>query len=807
MKKLLKILLGVIAFFPLYAQAVNVTVPSAPALGSTLYGKANGNYATLTIGNAGECLKVAGGIPSWAACGTGGGSSFGEAWALYNSKSWLAPTTTVGIIVNASSTIFNLTSINSTTTNATTTSFWTADMFAYSSGGINVHAINGTNVAQLGAGSSANSLFYGGVNIDGATRLATSLNGLLTTTAGVVTNAIAGTDYISPAIRDWSVQGVGYLAPTTTRGIIVNSSSTISDLTVNNGTTTNATTTNLIVSNTASIPALKNLTSNGFVKTGGAVGTLSIDTNTYLTANQTITLSNDCTGSGATSISVFCAGFDRLSYGTTYATTVNATTTPTWFKTTLYSSSTASVPSVIDNIVSTNGTTTNATSTNLYISGTTRIASLNGILKGTTGLVGTAANGTDYTLITALTCTGSDKVSAITAAGVITCSTDQTGGASFGKAWEISNGFLSPTTTISIVVPNGTGNNGFGTTSPWGYFSIGNSVGGTEPLFVIASSSGALATTTNFRVDQFGRTVIGTSTPTINDLLIITGQMNSYVEGNVQNLSSGGSASSDWVATNDIGGDSKYYIDFGINSSGYNNTNYSITGPNDGYLYTNDGALAIGTASTTNTNAVLKFHTGGTTYDKERMRITQTGEVGIASTSPWAKLSIGSHNLALTSPIMAIASSSTGVATSTQFIWINGNYGIGTSSPWTGLTLGTGNGSSTKAITVTEHRVATSTSQTIDWKNGNQQVMRIGLSAITVTFTNYTDGQTLKLLICNPGLGTAGAITWPASSLLLWAGGTTPTQTTTANKCDVWSFIATQATSSLRIFGAQTASF
>jgi hypothetical protein len=44
------------------------------------------------------------------------------------------------------------------------------------------------------------------------------------------------------------------------------------------------------------------LTSNGFLKTSGSNGTLIVDTNTYLTGNQTITLSGVVTGSGATSI-------------------------------------------------------------------------------------------------------------------------------------------------------------------------------------------------------------------------------------------------------------------------------------------------------------------------------------------------------------------------------------------------------------------------------------------------------------------------------------------------------------------------
>ena len=42
-------------------------------------------------------------------------------------------------------------------------------------------------------------------------------------------------------------------------------------------------------------------TSNGFMKRTGA-GAYSVDTNTYLTGNETITISGDITGSGTTSI-------------------------------------------------------------------------------------------------------------------------------------------------------------------------------------------------------------------------------------------------------------------------------------------------------------------------------------------------------------------------------------------------------------------------------------------------------------------------------------------------------------------------
>lgn len=62
-------------------------------------------------------------------------------------------------------------------------------------------------------------------------------------------------------------------------------------------------TTNTVTVNTSqNIATLSNLTTNGFVKTSGGTGALSIDTSTYLTGNQTITLSGDVSGSGATSI-------------------------------------------------------------------------------------------------------------------------------------------------------------------------------------------------------------------------------------------------------------------------------------------------------------------------------------------------------------------------------------------------------------------------------------------------------------------------------------------------------------------------
>jgi hypothetical protein len=55
------------------------------------------------------------------------------------------------------------------------------------------------------------------------------------------------------------------------------------------------------------------------------------------------------------------------------------------------------------------------------------LGSLTGIIKGSSGTLSAAANGTDYTLITAKTCTAGDFVSSVTAAGVFTCTTPVSG--------------------------------------------------------------------------------------------------------------------------------------------------------------------------------------------------------------------------------------------------------------------------------------------------------------------------------------------------------------------------------------------
>ena len=102
----------------------------------------------------------------------------------------------------------------------------------------------------------------------------------------------------------------------------------------------------------------------------------------------------------------------------------------------------------------------------------------------------------------------------------------------------------------------------------------------------------------------------------------IDSNRNTYSQLVHHNHNSGTNASTDFVATNDIGNDENHYIDLGINSSNYNNPDYSITGPNDGYLFINGGNLAVGTQSA---GDEIRFHTSGTESANLRVTITDDG--------------------------------------------------------------------------------------------------------------------------------------------------------------------------------------
>jgi len=117
-----------------------------------------------------------------------------------------------------------------------------------------------------------------------------------------------------------------------------------------------------------------------------------------------------------------------------------------------------------------------------------------------------------------------------------------------------------------------------------------------------------------------------------------------YIQASIQNTNDTGSA--DWVAYADNGTETAAWTDMGMTGSGFNDTAYTITDANDGYLFVQgntDGAggnlvLATGDQGTKD----IVFATGGFTSAAEKMRfIHATGQFYIETATAAANTTTG----------------------------------------------------------------------------------------------------------------------------------------------------------------------
>lgn len=143
-----------------------------------------------------------------------------------------------------------------------------------------------------------------------------------------------------------------------------------------------------------------------------------------------------------------------------------------------------------------------------------------------------------------------------------------------------------------------------------------------------------------------GTTVIDTLAP---EALVVSGRtlsynimnakanVNNYAQINVVNKSSGTSASSDVVATNDTGTELINYIDMGINGSNFSGG--LIGTANDAYLYSTGRELYIGNA-TTGINGNIKFFAGDAALNVDMIISGSTGYVGVGTLTPTERLDV-----------------------------------------------------------------------------------------------------------------------------------------------------------------------
>ncbi|MDF1497558.1 MAG: hypothetical protein P1P90_05905 [Patescibacteria group bacterium] len=257
----------------------------------------------------------------------------------------------------------------------------------------------------------------------------------------------------------------------------------------------------------------------------------------------------------------------------------------------------------------------------LYVSGTTLLTTLTADSATSTNLFATNANFTNLTAGVF----GVTDLTWVNATGTYANIDNIT-----GTIATFDNLIATSATFTNVVVMENTNieNLTFGNATGGNLVTYGQ-VSSTY-IYVLESELGH-ATAHNMVVDETLRVGIG-EFPIVGDSVAqFGGTVDSYLQVNLQNHSSGTNASADYIVTADIGDDESYYVDLGINSSNYSNPDFSITGPLDAYLYSYSADLTIGTATS---SSVIKFHTGGTEATDEVMRITSDHYVGIGTTTP-----------------------------------------------------------------------------------------------------------------------------------------------------------------------------
>lgn len=268
---------------------------------------------------------------------------------------------------------------------------------------------------------------------------------------------------------------------------------------------------------------------------------------------------------------------------------------------------------------------------------------------------------------------------------------------------------------------------GIGTTTPSAFAQITNI--SADPSFLVEDSSSV--DSSPFIIDASGNVGVGTTTPYAklavvgpvaaqsfhatsttatstfqgNVLIDVTGDypqgfngtnpfvVNSNVAGPLQtqvvnpSTSAFATAGAYYAASNfeNAGFFSKYYGGIAYAGPDFNTPGFDGLRPNGIAVFASDGWATFGSATTT---AGIRLQAGGFGIDQVDLIIPgSTGNIGIGTTSPYAKLSVHPRATDTQRTLFAIASS-TATATTTHMVVLNtGNVGIGTTTPAGKLTV------------------------------------------------------------------------------------------------------------------------
>jgi len=439
-------------------------------------------------------------------------------------------------------------------------------------------------------------------------------------------------------------------------------------------------------------------------------GTGAISCPTCLTGNQTITLSGDVTGSGATSITTAYNTIVPISKGGT-----GTSTAPTFGKLLMGNAGGTYDLVATSSLGITGGGAYNVISANglISVSTTTALATLTASTSPNfTAVSATNASTTNLTVATNIYLPGvsncnSSQYLQITS-GIFGCGTPAGGGGSLsgGTTGKIAVWASSTALTTGLLLDDGTVS-GVNATSTGTTFFVKGSVG--DKPFVVASSTGTALIT----VLPSGYTGIGYNNPQAPL------EVKNTTSGvfNILRLQTSGNAGSTGVLSfaNTVAGGPTTGVDVSSIGNYVSNGTYATyatdmlfnTSYNGSFnvqkmILSAEGRLGIGTSSPvgmltvqgTTTTANLPLFVVASSTNLQLFTVGSNGSVGIGTTTNY-KLSV--QGTAGVNPFNV--SSSTGV--SLFYVGANGRVGIGSSSPSATLTIDSNTAINTASSSIT----------------------------------------------------------------------------------------------------------
>lgn len=338
------------------------------------------------------------------------------------------------------------------------------------------------------------------------------------------------------------------------------------------------------------------------------------------------------------------------------------------------------------------GTVTNPTSTPAITLSTT----ITGLLKGNGTAISAATSGTDYAPATSgssiLYGNNSGGFSNVSigngltfSAGTLSVNSGYVTSISFGSTGLTPSTATSGAVSVGGTLAVGSGGTGLATLAT-GRIPYGNGTG------ALSSNSGFYydATNSTLVVPVVAANQYTSITPVLsfnasNSIIQLGATVSgSYMQGLMQNLSAMAGASTNWIISNNLGTDSSYYGEFGMNSSVYTASGtfadfYSIN--NGIYFSGHDGDISIGSG-----NGLKTYLTWGTAGQSAHV-INATGAIGLSTNLGTTAATTGTSGFGTAGYLMQTngsAAAPTWVAQSTLSV------GTATNATNVALTAGTG---------------------------------------------------------------------------------------------------------------------